>query len=44
MCSDACLDEQDVAVMRLCIRLDRDCADACEAAFRVMSRWGATSR
>ena len=32
MCSDACLDEKDIAVMRSCIRLDRDCADACVAA------------
>ena len=40
MCSDACLDEKDIAMMRMCIRLDRDCADACVAAIRAMSRGG----
>ena len=40
MCSDACLDEKDIGMMRSCIRLDRDCADACAAAVRVMSRGG----
>ena len=40
MCSDACLDEQDVKSMTKCIRLDRDCADACDAALRAMSRGG----
>ena len=29
MCSDACLDEKDPKMMVACIRLDRDCADAC---------------
>lgn len=43
MCSDACLDEKDIAVMRTCIWLDRDCADACVAAIRVMSRGGPLS-
>jgi len=40
MCSAACLGEPDVAKMAACIRLDRDCADACAAAIRVMSRGG----
>ena len=40
MCSDACLDEKDVKMMAQCIRLDRDCADACDAAIRAMSRGG----
>ncbi|WP_373058698.1 four-helix bundle copper-binding protein [Gemmatimonas sp.] len=40
MCSDACLDEKDVAMMATCIRLDRDCAEACAAAIRVMARGG----
>jgi len=40
MCSDACLDEKDVKMMVQCIRLDRDCAEACAAAIRVMSRGG----
>jgi hypothetical protein len=38
MCADACLDEQDVQMMVRCIRLTRDCADACNAALRTMSR------
>lgn len=40
MCSDACLDEKDAGMMKACIRLDRDCADACAAAVRAMSRGG----
>jgi hypothetical protein len=40
MCADACLDEKDVKMMVPCIRLDRDCADACDAALRAMSRGG----
>ena len=40
MCSDACLDEDNVKMMAQYIRLDRDCADACEAALRAMSRGG----
>jgi hypothetical protein len=42
-CSDACLSEKDVAMMLSRIRLDRDCADACAAAVRVMSRGGPLS-
>lgn len=40
MCSDACLDEKNVAELVMCIRLDRDCAEACAAAVRVMARGG----
>ncbi len=42
-CSDACLDDKDIAMTRSCMRLDRDCADACAAAIRVMSRGGPLS-
>lgn len=28
-CYDACLDEEDIDMMRQCIRTDRDCADIC---------------
>ena len=40
MCSDACLDEENVQMMVRCIRPDRDCADAGEAALRAMARGG----
>lgn len=40
MCSAACLEEKDIGMMVPCIRLDRDCADACMAAIRAMSRGG----
>ena len=40
MCSDACLDEQNVEQLARCIRLDRDCAEACQMAVRVMVRGG----
>ena len=36
VCSDACLHEEDVRRMVRCIELDRDCADACAFAARVM--------
>ncbi|CAN5908066.1 four-helix bundle copper-binding protein [soil metagenome] len=39
-CSAACLAEQNVAMMVECIRLDRDCADACSNALRAMARSG----
>jgi hypothetical protein len=38
MCSDACLEEENVKQMVRCIRLDRDCAEACQAAVRAMVR------
>ena len=37
-CADACLDEPDVQNMANCIRLDRDCADACTMAARFVAR------
>lgn len=40
MCADACLDESDPKMLAQCIRLDRDCAEACAAAVRVMARGG----
>ncbi len=43
MCSDACLDEDNVKMLSRCIRLDRDCADACAIAVRAMAR-GRTAR
>lgn len=38
MCSTACLDEKDVAMMARCIELDRDCADICFQAARLLQR------
>ena len=38
VCADASLDEQDVTMMAQCIRLDRDCADACRSAIPAMAR------
>lgn len=40
MCSDACLDEDAVQSLARCIRLDRDCAEVCATAARVMARGG----
>ena len=40
MCSDACLSEEKVTMLTACVRLDRDCADACASAIRVMARGG----
>lgn len=40
MCADACLEEADSKTLTTCIRLDRDCAEACAAAVRVMARGG----
>ena len=37
-CADACLDEDNVESMIACIRLDRDCADICNTAARLLSR------
>lgn len=37
-CADACLGEKNVAEMARCIRLDRDCAQACWMAAGFMSR------
>ena len=37
-CADACLSEPDVREMVRCIRLDLDCADACGATGRILTR------
>ena len=37
-CADACLAEQDVQEMVRCIRLNLDCADASDAAGRILTR------
>ena len=37
-CSAACLKEQDVKMMVKCIQLDRDCADICTVAARLLAR------
>ncbi|MDB5272076.1 MAG: four-helix bundle copper-binding protein [Chitinophagaceae bacterium] len=39
-CSSACLDEPDVSMMARCIELDRDCADICSLAARLLQRDG----
>lgn len=38
ICADACLAEENVAMLRECIRLDLDCADFCAATARLISR------
>jgi hypothetical protein len=37
-CADACLAEPIVVELRLCIRLNLDCADLCTAAGRIATR------
>jgi len=37
-CASACLREENVQAMARCIELDRDCADMCALAARLMSR------
>jgi hypothetical protein len=37
-CADACLGEREVEPLRLCIRLNQDCADACDMTARILSR------
>ncbi|MBS7528960.1 four-helix bundle copper-binding protein [Hazenella sp. IB182353] len=37
-CYDACLQEDDVKMMRQCIRLDRECADICALLAQALSR------
>ena len=39
-CADACLQEENVAEMRTCIRNNVDCADVCAATARLISRPG----
>lgn len=42
-CADGCLQEENVRILVRCIQLDRDCADACNAAARAMARGGPLS-
>ena len=37
-CATACLGEEDVKTMARCIALDRDCADICTLAARLLKR------
>lgn len=37
-CASACLAEEDVAMMTRCIELNRDCADSCFQAARLVMR------
>jgi len=37
-CATACLNEDDIAQMRECIKLDRDCADICSQAATLLQR------
>lgn len=37
-CADACLGEDDVEVLRRCIRLNLDCADLCLTSARILAR------
>lgn len=37
-CENACLSETDIAMMRNCITLDRDCADICILTARLLQR------
>lgn len=39
-CATMCLSEEDVAKMARCIQLDRECAEACYAAARLMGIGG----
>lgn len=35
-CADACLEEDDVHELRTCIRMDQECAVACQTAVNMM--------
>jgi hypothetical protein len=37
-CVTACLSEDDIKMMARCIELDRDCADICSLAAKLMAR------
>ncbi len=37
-CATACLEEDDVKMMAQCVKLDRDCADICTLAARLLQR------
>jgi hypothetical protein len=43
-CAAACLNEEDIARMRACIKLDRDCADICNQAVRLLQRESAMAK
>lgn len=36
-CADACLDEDNVKMMKDCIRIDRVCAEACAALNQILA-------
>lgn len=37
-CADACLGEDEIAMLRQCIRLNLDCADVCDATAKLAVR------
>src|SRR5512139_150924 len=37
-CADACLGEQELTMLRKCIRANLDCADVCNITARLLSR------
>lgn len=37
-CASSCLDEDNVQAMRMCIKLDLDCADVCHMALKLLAR------
>lgn len=37
-CADACLGERQLDALRTCIRLNLDCADACDVSARILAR------
>lgn len=39
-CADACLEEDDPAAMRTCIRLNLDCAEICSVTAKLIARPG----
>lgn len=40
ICADACLNEEQLEMLRRCIRLNLDCADVCDATSRLVARLG----
>jgi hypothetical protein len=40
-CADACLEEEEPAALRRCIRLNQDCAEICGVTARLIARPGA---
>jgi hypothetical protein len=43
-CADACLEEEDAASLRKCIRLNQDCAAICGVTARLIARPGPQDR